>query len=96
MTNVDYILAFLLASNAISLWMNRASRLQDIERKLNLIIAHLRIDPEARLTPSDRVIDLASDPSQRIAAIKAYRDQTGAGLKEALAVIDKIASESRG
>jgi ribosomal protein L7/L12 len=37
-------------------------------------------------------MSLAADPKQRIEAIKAYREQTGAGLKEAVAVIDKIAS----
>jgi ribosomal protein L7/L12 len=41
-------------------------------------------------------MSLAADPKQRIAAIKAYREQTGAGLKEAVAVIDKIAAGANG
>jgi ribosomal protein L7/L12 len=32
---------------------------------------------------SQHVKDIARDPSRKIAAIKAYRDETGAGLKEA-------------
>jgi hypothetical protein len=41
-------------------------------------------------------MSLAADPQQRIEAIKAYREQTGAGLKEAVAVIDKVAASAKG
>jgi ribosomal protein L7/L12 len=40
-------------------------------------------------------MSLAADPQQRIEAIKAFRAQTGAGLKEAVAVIDKIAATAK-
>ncbi len=96
MTTANYTLAFLLVANAIGVFVTHARRLQDVERKLNLIIAHLGIDPAAPITPSSHVVSLAADPHQRIAAIRAYRQQTGAGLKDAMAVIDRIASESNG
>jgi ribosomal protein L7/L12 len=96
MTIPEYIFAFLLAANAIGAFVSRARRLQDVERKLNLVLAHLGIDPTAELSPSSHVVNLATDPQQRIAAIKAYRLQTGAGLKDAVAVIDRIASGSNG
>jgi ribosomal protein L7/L12 len=37
---------------------------------------------------SDRVKELASDPSRKIEAIKAYREETGAGLAEAKAAVE--------
>jgi ribosomal protein L7/L12 len=96
MTMPEYLLAFLLIGNAIALLSNRTRHMQDVERKLNLILAHFGIDPTAQIAPSSDVLSLAADPRQRIEAIKAYRMQTGAGIKEAAAVIDKIAASVRG
>ena len=42
--------------------------------------------------PSDAVKALANDPRGKIAAIKAYRVETGLGLAEAKAVIDRLRS----
>ncbi len=92
----EYMLGFLLIVNAIALLSNRTRQIPDVERKLNLVLAHLGIDPTAQVAPSDRVTSLAADPRQRIEAIKAYRMQTGAGLKEAAAVIDRIAASAKG
>ena len=95
MTIPYYVLfALLLAGNGFAFSYMR--RVQELERKLNLVLTHLGIDPSARIAPSSQVINLASDPRQRIAAIKAYRTQTGAGLKEAVAVIDEITAKSKG
>ena len=91
MTTTEYVLAFLLSANALSLF-SHMRRIQDMERKLNLVLAHLGIDPNAQVAPSSHVMSLAADPRQRIEAIKAYRQQTGASLKEAVAVIDKLAA----
>jgi hypothetical protein len=88
------LLALLLAGNCFAFSYMR--RIQELERKLNLVLTHLGIDPSVRIAPSSHVMDLARDPRQRIAAIKAYRAQTGAGLKEAVAVIDEIAANAKG
>jgi hypothetical protein len=96
MTIPEYMFAFLLVGSAIGAGFSHARRLQDVERKLNLVLAHLGIDPSAQVIPSSHVISLATDPQQRIAAIRAYRLQSGAGLKEAVAVIDRIAGGSNG
>ena len=93
MTISEYIFAILLVANVGAL-VGHGRRFQDVERKLNLVLAHLGIDPKAQVNPSSEVIDLAADPRQRIAAIRAYRQQSGADLKEAVAVIDGIASGS--
>ena len=95
MTIPYYLLfALLLAGNGFAL--SHMRRIQELERKLNLVLTHLGIDPSARIAPSSYVIDLAKDPRQRIEAIKAYRAQTGAGLREAVAVIDEIAATTKG
>jgi ribosomal protein L7/L12 len=93
MTFTDYVLlAFVVIANGIS--VSYARRIQELERKLNLVLAHLGIDPTTQVAPSSLVKSLAADPKQRITAVKAYRAQTGAGLKEAVAVIDKIAASA--
>jgi ribosomal protein L7/L12 len=95
MTTLDYVLlAFLLTGNGFA--FSHMRRIQELERKLNLMLTHLGIDPTARVPPSSHVVSLAKDPRQRIKAIKAYREQTGAGLKEAVAVIDEIAVSTKG
>ena len=95
MTTPYYVFfALLLAGNGFAFSYMR--RVQELERKLNLVLTHLGIDPSVRIAPSSHVINLAMDPRQRIAAIKAYRTQTGAGLKEAVAVIDEITAKSKG
>ena len=100
MTIPEYMLAFLLIGNLGCCAANYArtgTDMQNVEQ-LNLVLAHLGIDPTAQIAPSSGVISLAADPRQRIEAIKAYRMQTGAGLKEAAdsGLIDKIAASVQG
>jgi ribosomal protein L7/L12 len=93
MTVTDFVLlAFLVVANGIAFGHTR--RVQELERKINLVLSHLGIDPTAEVAPSSHVVSLASDPRQRIAAIKAYREQTGAGIREAKAVIDKLVANA--
>jgi ribosomal protein L7/L12 len=95
MTISDYVLfALLLGGNGFA--FSQMIRIQELERKLNLVLTHLGIDPSVRVAPSSHVIDLATNPRKRIEAIKAYREQTGAGLKEAVAVIDEIVANTKG
>lgn len=93
-TLTDFLLlAFLVVVNGLA--FSHTRRIQELERKLNLVLAHFGIDPNAQVAPSSHVISIATDPKQRINAIKAYREQTGAGLKEAMVVIDKIAASAK-
>jgi hypothetical protein len=80
-------------------WAGMANRERDlvagmrrIERKLDLIMARLEI--EDALPELPEVSDLI-DQGKRIAAIKAYRDATGAGLREAKDAVDEIADGRR-
>ena len=96
MTIPEYCLAGLLLATVMVWLADHVRRLRDVERKLNLILAHLEIDPKSSVRPSRYVSSLAADPQQRMAAIKAYRSETGAGLKEAASMIEKIASRRDG
>jgi ribosomal protein L7/L12 len=62
-------------------------RLKAVERKLDLIIAHLEIDD-----PLPGGLDVVShlENGEFIQAIKVYRDNTGAGLAEAKAAVEEI------
>ena len=78
---------------ALISWINTNSRLQNIERKLNALIRHHGVDPtQGRLPLSDRVKQLAADPASKIEAIKAYREETGAGLAEAKEAVESFAN----
>lgn len=62
-------------------------RIARVERKLDLILGHLGVqqdDPEL-----ERVVALVRD-GQKIQAIKAYREVTGAGLKEAKDAVERM------
>jgi hypothetical protein len=61
-------------------------RLRRIEDKLDLILTNFGIDyvPPPKTTWQQ----LADDPTQKIQAIKAYREETGVGLAEAKAAVE--------
>ena len=54
------------------------------------LLAHQGIHWEAAIEPSAKVKELAISVENEIAAIKAYREQTGLGLKEAKAVVEEL------
>src|SRR5262245_6798212 len=54
-----------------------------LDRKLNLLLKQLNVPYEEAFGVSERVKELARDPSKKIEAIKVYRKETGADLKEA-------------
>lgn len=83
------LLGFLLATTA-GFVLDYSRRLRDIERKVTLLLSHFKIDPTSPVDPSSRVRDLIADPKQRFAAIKAYRRETGANLKDAAEVVDRL------
>jgi ribosomal protein L7/L12 len=93
MNNVTWMLLLLAISGSAWSWdrHNLANRLRVVEIKLAKLMQHVGF--EADMTPeppSQNVIALARTPKSKIAAIKAYREQTGAELKEAKQVIEAI------
>lgn len=59
-----------------------------LDRKLNLLLKQMNIPYEAVFGLSDRVKEMARDPSHKIEAIKVYREETGAGLAEAKQAVE--------
>jgi ribosomal protein L7/L12 len=73
------------------LWaIDRRSRRN--ERNLVALMAHLGVSGSEPPEPSDAVKALAADPSRKIAAIEAYRIETGLGLLEAKEAIERLTS----
>ncbi|MEV4825676.1 ribosomal protein L7/L12 [Micromonospora sp. NPDC049274] len=69
----------------------QARRLAVVERKLDLIMAHLGIrepEPEA---PAEVLQELLA--GRKIQAIKVYREVTGAGLREAKDAVELLARQ---
>ena len=62
------------------------SRLERVEHKLDLIMTHLGLDYSP--PPKAGWQEIAADPSRKIEAIKAYREQHGVGLAEAKAAVE--------
>ena len=62
-------------------------RQERVEQKLDLILAHLGL----AYTPPVKADwqQLAADPSQKITAIKAYREREGTSLAEAKRVVEE-------
>ncbi len=67
-----------------------AARLRRVERKLDLVLDHLGLTvPEPALP--EVVAQL--ERGQKIAAVKAYREATGEGLREAKEAVDRLAAQ---
>ena len=66
---------------------NSGRRLRRIERKVDLILKHLGLDLDQDVSP--QVMELVK-AGQKIQAIKLYREQTGAGLKEAKEYVEGL------
>ncbi len=58
-----------------------------LERKVDLILKHLGIDPNQGV---DEQIMKLLDAGEKIKAIKLYREQTGVGLKEAKDYVESL------
>jgi len=67
-----------------SVFTQQQFNLRRLERKLDAVIAHLGIEQTSGLSEEVRSLALTN----KIAAIKLHREQTGVGLAEAKADID--------
>ena len=68
-----------------------ARRALDLEIRLHKLQAHVGFVTDANPPITEDVKVLAQTPGSKIAAIKLYRQQTGAGLKEAKAAVERMA-----
>jgi ribosomal protein L7/L12 len=83
LSNFSVLLLMALAS-----WLDTKARVARIERKINALLRHHGVDPTQGLPLSERVKQLANDPSRKIEAIRVYREETGAGLAEAKEAVE--------
>lgn len=67
-------------------------KLKRIELGLDLILEKLEINVPDLL--SEQVRELALDPQKRIAALKLYRRETGASLRESIEAIDTFIAKN--
>ena len=63
-------------------------RLGRVESKLNALLREQGVEGPLGGGLSERVKEIANDPARKIEAIKAYRDETGAGLADAKAAVE--------
>jgi hypothetical protein len=63
------------------------NRLERVEQKLDLILTHLGLHYTP--TPKAQWQELAADPSRKISAIKAYREEHRVGLAEAKRAVEE-------
>ncbi|MFF3601066.1 ribosomal protein L7/L12 [Kitasatospora indigofera] len=67
-------------------------RLTDMDRRLGLIIDHLGARPgDGAVEPALRPVEALVRDGKKIHAIKAYREITGADLREAKAAVERMA-----
>ena len=71
---------FIVVLLSLAMKTSPTSNNSRLERKLDLILEHLGIDPHQGV--DERILELMRS-GQKIEAIKLYREQTGTGLKEA-------------
>ena len=63
---------------------------QDIQFQINKLLESQGVELGKAVEPSEHVKHLARTKGSEIEAIKAYREQTGVSLKEAMAVVQAI------
>jgi ribosomal protein L7/L12 len=76
-----------LAASRTGARENNAGRFGRLERKLDLILTHLGLDPkeDANL----QIVELMK-AGRKIEAIKLYREQSGVGLKDAKDYVESL------
>lgn len=85
--------AVVVAVGVVALSRQAASRtrqLAAIERKLQLLMEHAGITESQLVIPE---VALKLDSGSKIQAIKAYREATGASLREARDAVDQLARQ---
>lgn len=95
---MTYPLDILIVVLALVYLSHRLSRLheqnQALAWRLDKLLEHHGIQTGIALEPSAKVKELARTPGAGLEAIRAYRAQTGLGLKEAQAVVQSLEREA--
>jgi hypothetical protein len=81
------IFLLVVGSSWTAVVRNNGQRLGRLERKVDLILTHLGLDPNQGVNLE--IMELMK-AGQKIQAIKLYRQQTGVGLKEAKDYVESL------
>lgn len=90
---MQQVISIFLGLAVLGLLISRDSlnqRVHNLETRLGRLQLHLGFDADQIPPASDEVKALARTPGSKIAAIRAYRQQTGAGLREAKAEVERL------
>lgn len=85
----EFILLLLLVA-CVWLLLGIRQRLSEQAAQLQLLMRHLGVTPGQLTEPTEAIKALARQPNRRIEAIRLYREQTGASLKDAKEIIDRV------
>lgn len=89
----DAALPFVVLLGLVLVWWSTVGldrRLRTIERNVTALLRHFNIDTDAIAQPSDAVKLLAADPGRKVEAMRLYRQETGADLKAAKAIVEAL------
>lgn len=70
-------------------------RVRSLEQQMSVLQRHLGLISPPLYSPSDRVKQLAADPKRKLEAIKAYREESGLGLREAKRIVEELIESQR-
>ena len=87
--------AWLIIALLVMVWLlteSVASQMRALKEELFRLQGYLGLGEAAASEPSELVQRLAMDPSQRIQAIRAYRQETGVDLKTAKHAVETLAA----
>jgi ribosomal protein L7/L12 len=90
---MESFMSAFLSLVALGLMISHArlkQRVNTLEVRLEKLLLHVGFDADPNPPATDDVAVLARTPGGKIAAIKAYRKQTGAGLRESKAVVERM------
>jgi hypothetical protein len=84
---IAWIFLLVVGSSWTAVARHNGRRLGRLERKVDLILTHLGLDPNQGVNLDVKELMKAG---QKIQAIKLYREQTGVGLKEAKDYVESL------
>jgi hypothetical protein len=91
---MEHVVSIFLSLVILGLLVSRDrlnKRVCNLEIRLEKLLLHVGFEADPKPPATNDVAVLACTPGAKIAAIKAYREQTGAGLREAKMEVERLA-----
>jgi hypothetical protein len=87
------LLPYLAGAVVVLLWIrveHFLRQITDLQSQLSDLRRELGFKPALSIDPSERVRSLAGDPRRTVEAIKAYREESGADVRLAKQVVERL------